>query len=247
MKLSCPACGAVASLEAWTNDKACRQSLALVIGLPKIVQVRLIPYLALFRNGAKGLAWPRVERLLTELTGIIKTDTLSWDGKEPRRMNAELWASALDAVLKRNPTAMGNHNYLRHTAYEMADPTKKYMVPAPIPYNDEERPRTPQSVLDMSKPMSEEERRKNREAVRSIREKLERKSDPVIPQGPEKKSSAALRLEANLAELGKNIGKGALQPPSKRQEHETDKQRQVIADRDLETEKQRQIRLLNGK
>ena len=120
MRLICPSCGAIASLEAWQNDSDARRFMELILQFPSIVQPRLLPYFGLFRQGAKGLTWSRATRLSSELHEIVIRDTIQWDGGESRPSHPQLWAAAMDAVLARRPKSLTNHNYLRHTAWEMA-------------------------------------------------------------------------------------------------------------------------------
>lgn len=120
MKLVCPCCGAVASIEAWQNDPNARTALEVVLRLPPQLHSSVLPYLGLFRTGKSGLAWPRALKLLVELDNLIRPGTVRWDGGEERPAPPILWAQALDAVLARRPQGLGNHNYLRHVAWEMA-------------------------------------------------------------------------------------------------------------------------------
>ncbi len=120
MRLTCPVCGATASVEAWENDRAARHALDLVTRLPGMVQSRVLPYLGLFRQGDRGLAWSRALRLLQDLRDMVDAGTVRWEGGECRPCPPQVWAAALDAVLARRPKGLKNHNYLRHVAWEMA-------------------------------------------------------------------------------------------------------------------------------
>lgn len=53
MRLSCPSCGAIASIEAWQNDVVIRNFIETVIKLSSPVQVRALHYLGLFRQGGR--------------------------------------------------------------------------------------------------------------------------------------------------------------------------------------------------
>jgi len=120
MRLICPTCGATASIEAWQNDILIRQFEAKFMGLPAIVQPRVTAYLGLFRKGDQGLAWRVALKHLTTLVDLIAIGRVSWERSELRPAPPELWAEALDAVLSRAPRGLTNHNYLRHTAFDMA-------------------------------------------------------------------------------------------------------------------------------
>ena len=120
MRLVCPCCGAAASIEAWTNDANARSFMGVLTKLPREVQGLALPYIGLFRNGKRGLPWPKALRVLTELSRHMEPGTVQWDGCEVRPAPPALWARAIEAVLARSPEALGNHNYLKHTAWQLA-------------------------------------------------------------------------------------------------------------------------------
>lgn len=120
MILVCPCCGAAVSLEAWANDRDWRDFLATLPLVPAPLQSRAISYLGLWRSGKRALKPARALKILNELRGLVEAGTIHWDGAETRPAPVELWAQALDAVLERRPQALTSHNYLRHTAWEMA-------------------------------------------------------------------------------------------------------------------------------
>lgn len=122
MRLVCPSCGAIASLEAWANDPAWRQFADLLVRVPCSLQDRVIPYLGLFRQGSRGLTPLRASRILKQLVELIEPETIRWDGGEERPCPHHVWAEAIDATLQRRPNGLKNHNYLRHVAWEMAAP-----------------------------------------------------------------------------------------------------------------------------
>jgi hypothetical protein len=120
MILVCPSCGAAASLEAWANDRDWRELIALIPAIPAQLQSRAISYMGLFRTGKRALRPAKALKILTELRDMIGEGTIHWDGGETRPAPVELWEQALDAVIERRPKALTNHNYLKHTAWEMA-------------------------------------------------------------------------------------------------------------------------------
>ncbi|MHC1726522.1 MAG: hypothetical protein AB9866_11010 [Syntrophobacteraceae bacterium] len=122
MILVCPACGAAASLEAWKNDRDWRELLALVPAVPAALQSRAISYLGLFRKAGKALKPSKALKILGELRDLTASGKVQWENGEVRPAPVELWIQALDAVLDRNPKELANHNYLRHTAWDMAGP-----------------------------------------------------------------------------------------------------------------------------
>jgi hypothetical protein len=120
MILVCPSCGAAASLEAWANDRDWRELIALIPTIPAPLQTRAISYLGLFRTGKTALKPAKALNILGELRDLIGAGTIHWDRGETRPAPVGLWEQALDAVIERRPGALKNHNYLKHTAWEMA-------------------------------------------------------------------------------------------------------------------------------
>jgi len=170
MRLICPSCGAIASAEAWENDAAARQALDVVVRLPGVVQSRVLPYLGLFRQGARGLTWSRALKLLQQLRHLVDAGTVRWEGGELRPCPPTVWAAALDAVLARRPKGLKNHNYLRHVAWEMAAGQAAHEE------REVERQRTgrvhveervAEGTSEPDRPATEEERRKVYEMLRA--------------------------------------------------------------------------------
>lgn len=120
MKLVCPSCGAVASMEAWQNDATFRYFAETLSKLPAPVMRNALPYLGLFRQGNKALPWRRALKIVSSLKELVAEDAIHWDGGETRPVTAEIWGNAIEATLTRNPKGLKNHNYLRHVAYELA-------------------------------------------------------------------------------------------------------------------------------
>jgi hypothetical protein len=120
MILTCPSCGAAASLEAWQNDADWRELIATLPAIPAQLQTRALSYLGLFRPAKRALRPARALKILVQLRDLIQIGTIHWDGCETRPAPLGLWEQALDAVIERRPKALTNHNYLRHTAWEMA-------------------------------------------------------------------------------------------------------------------------------
>jgi hypothetical protein len=120
MILTCPACGAGVSLEAWANDKDWREFVAFFPQVPMQIQARAIAYLGLWRTGKRALKPAKALKILAGLLDLVKCGTVHWEHGETRPAPVELWAQALDAVIERRPAALTNHNYLIHCAWDMA-------------------------------------------------------------------------------------------------------------------------------
>lgn len=151
MRLICPSCGAIASLEAWQNDDNWRIFSMLLVKLPKPVEERTLPYLGLFRKGDRGLTPPKARKLLAALFDLVAPGIVQWESSEERPCPPGTWAEAMDATLARRPKALSNHNYLRHVAWELAGPL------AARAESDRERERW-RGVREDEPPASDEER-----------------------------------------------------------------------------------------
>lgn len=72
MKLTCPACGALMSLDGLLNHDAARGAIAQAYALHAPLGGLLLRYLALFRPAQRGLTWDRVVNLMEELLPMIQ-------------------------------------------------------------------------------------------------------------------------------------------------------------------------------
>ena len=123
MRLICPSCGAVHSIDAWLNDELARKCLVQAAELPGPVLSRLWGYLALFRPGARGLRWGRVQRLLADLSGLIRAGYIQHARRVARPAGPEIWGQAMERMIDHPPCKLPlkNHNYLRAIVYDLAD------------------------------------------------------------------------------------------------------------------------------
>mgnify|MGYP005854276969 CR=1 FL=1 len=123
MRITCPSCGAVTSLEAAANDKSARQVAVFFGKLPPRVASALPSYLAMFRPSKQGLRWGRVEKILSELAPMILEGFV--ENRRRCRPSAEIWAAAIQQVAERSLNRpLANHNYLKKVAadlFERAD------------------------------------------------------------------------------------------------------------------------------
>ena len=125
MRLRCPSCNAVHSVEAWVDEDFVVQALTTVAKLPREVAPLALRYAALFRpKGPRGLSWQKASRVLKELHELVTAGTVSWEGRE-LPASPEVWARALEIVLEAGiEPPLKNHNYLRHVAFEQAKKRK---------------------------------------------------------------------------------------------------------------------------
>jgi hypothetical protein len=123
MRLICPACFAIASLEIWSNDPAARDVVDIISKLPAPVASRAPAYLALFRRGKRGLSWTRALKLLTELQKLVAAGTVHWEGEEERPAPPELWGAIMDKMFTRKwDPPLEDHNWLRKVVWSEARP-----------------------------------------------------------------------------------------------------------------------------
>jgi hypothetical protein len=127
VRLACPSCGAVASLEAWALDDDARATVAAIVGLPGGIQARALRYLGLFRRpeSKRGMNWVRAKSLAIEQAALVGAKEIAWDDRRPLVNRLGWWEQALDVVLERADNdklrrPLENHNYLRCIAYDLA-------------------------------------------------------------------------------------------------------------------------------
>lgn len=148
MRLVCPCCGAMNSLEALINDGKARAAVSAALALPAGIGDRVIRYLGLFRPQQRGLSWDRVTRILEELNGAIVAAEVQRDGKT-YPAPADVWAMALDEVLDRRDKLdlpLAGHGYL----FEIVAATSRKSTERRLQQQewDEERARARQGSRD---------------------------------------------------------------------------------------------------
>lgn len=114
MRLRCPVCHAEAALEAWVEDDAAREMMALLSGLDAQLGRALAAYLGLFRSKTRALAWERALRLAREVLALgldeaVLAQALS-DTVEAMRVKREAG----------DIRPLENHNYLKRVAESVA-------------------------------------------------------------------------------------------------------------------------------
>ena len=127
MRLVCPCCGGIASLDAWSLDQDARATVAAIVSLPQGLPSQAMRYLGLFRraDSPRGLSWGRARRLVAELAELVNAQELSWDNNPAHRNRVVYWEHALAVILEREGLGkikrpLMNHNLLRCIAAEQA-------------------------------------------------------------------------------------------------------------------------------
>lgn len=82
MKLTCPGCGAVGSLELFTSDADWRAFAAAMGQVPPSIARPLVEYFAMFRPARRLLTPPRLRKLIEELLPMIRLGTVQRHGRD---------------------------------------------------------------------------------------------------------------------------------------------------------------------
>jgi hypothetical protein len=114
MKATCPACGAVASLDVLLGHEGARDAVMVALQLPAPLGKLLVQYVALFRPAQRQLSLDRVANLLGELLPLIAEAKIERNGRiwsAPQ----EYWAAALNEMLAKRDALtlpLKSHGYL---------------------------------------------------------------------------------------------------------------------------------------
>lgn len=114
MKIVCPACGSVNSLDGLIQHDAARAAIAEIAAISGPFAGVVLRYLALFRPAKRQLGFDRVASLLAELSPMILEARITRNGRSyaaPR----EVWVAAIDSMLAsrdRLVLPLKSHGYL---------------------------------------------------------------------------------------------------------------------------------------
>lgn len=125
MKLCCPACGSVFSLDVLLANDSARAAVMAALELPAPLGKLLIQYIALFRPAQRQLSFERVARLLEELRGPISEARIERNGRiwpAPQ----DTWKAAIAEMLalrdaQRLRLPLASHGYLFEIIASTAD------------------------------------------------------------------------------------------------------------------------------
>jgi len=125
MKLKCPACGAVASLDMLLSHEGAREAILIALQLPESLGKIVIQYLGLFRPAERELSFDRVAKILGELLPDIQQNRIKANGRD-WVISRDLWKAGLEAVLQARDMGklkppLKNHNYLYAVLASMVD------------------------------------------------------------------------------------------------------------------------------
>lgn len=114
MKIVCPACGAVNSLDTLIGHDGARAAMAELAAVSGPLAGALLRYIALFRPAQRQLSFDRVASLLAELRPMVMEARITRNGRTyaaPR----EVWIEAIDSILAqrdRLTLPLKSHGYL---------------------------------------------------------------------------------------------------------------------------------------
>lgn len=116
MKLACPSCGALMSLDVVVAHDGARDAVQIALNLPAPLGKLLIQYLTLFRPAQRQLTLDKVADILGELLPMILAERIERNGKE-HKIAQFVWAAGLREIMDRHKnsplkTPMKNHGYL---------------------------------------------------------------------------------------------------------------------------------------
>jgi len=114
MKLSCPACGSLSSLDALLGNEGAREAVMAALAFPAPLGKLMVQYLGLFRPAQRQLSFDRVANLLNELLPMILEAKIERSGRiwsAPQ----EYWKSAIEDMLSKRDNLslpLKSHGYL---------------------------------------------------------------------------------------------------------------------------------------
>ncbi|OOH92182.1 hypothetical protein BMT54_01260 [Pasteurellaceae bacterium 15-036681] len=114
MKVKCPACGALNSLDALIAHEDASQALLSALAISGELGQKLVGYLGLFRPQKSSLSFGRVATLLNELQPMITAQRISRDGIE-YPAPVEAWIAGINGVLAQRHNLrlpLNSHGYL---------------------------------------------------------------------------------------------------------------------------------------
>lgn len=121
----CPSCGAEAPIEAYLSDTDAREALGALLALLPERERRLIPrYASLFAPAQRRVQWPKLTRVLRELTARIESGQVQRRG-QARACSRAQWLDALEVVLRNHEAGslrlpLADHGYLDSIAWEQS-------------------------------------------------------------------------------------------------------------------------------
>ena len=114
MKLSCPGCGAVFSLDALIGMEGARDAVMAAMILPAPIGAQIMRYIGLFRPAKRNLSFDRAANLLNELLPMIEAAKIERNGRIWSAPQV-YWKQAIEEMLSKRDTLslpLKTHGYL---------------------------------------------------------------------------------------------------------------------------------------
>lgn len=114
MKLSCPACGSLSSLDALLGNEGAREAVMAALAMPAPIGKIMVQYLGLFRPAQRQLSFDRVATLINELLPLIAAARIERNGRS-HSAPLEYWQMAMGEMLAKRDTLtlpLKGHGYL---------------------------------------------------------------------------------------------------------------------------------------
>lgn len=114
MKLSCPGCGAIFSLDALIGNEGAREAVMAAMQMPAPLGWLMIRYVALFRPAQRQLSLDRVANLLNDLLPMIDEVKIERNGRCWSAPQV-YWKQAIEEMLTKRDTLalpLKSHGYL---------------------------------------------------------------------------------------------------------------------------------------
>ena len=114
MKLSCPACGSLYSLDALLGNEGAREAVMAALAMPAPLGKLMVQYLGLFRPAQRQLSFDRVANLLNELLPMVAAARIERSGRTWSAPQ-DYWTMALtEMIAKRDNLTLPlkSHGYL---------------------------------------------------------------------------------------------------------------------------------------
>ncbi|MEW6562728.1 MAG: hypothetical protein AB1400_05780 [Pseudomonadota bacterium] len=114
MKLSCPACGSLSSLDALLGNEGAREAVMAALAMPAPIGKIMVQYLGLFRPAQRQLSFDRVATLINELLPMIHEAKIERHGRiwsAPQ----DYWRMGMEEMLAKRDRLtlpLKNHGYL---------------------------------------------------------------------------------------------------------------------------------------
>jgi hypothetical protein len=174
MKTICPACGAVASLDALLTDAEGREFVALIPKVPQEIQPVFLRYLALFRPKGRALQWRKASRLLTDLLAEVGKGHIQAGTCPARPAPVSVWAAAVQRIIDTPPVSLPlqNHNYLKKIVWDIADVSDREREKQQNAMERTHAYTAPRPETEPSRPLSLEE-------IKAIRDKNMKRKNTI--------------------------------------------------------------------